>query len=170
MTRTGFRMAAAIGCAAALVAPVRAGAEAPTLAVSLAALQSRVAGPPSPERDLALSLGGLTRVDGFVVDEGGGDLVLFGVADDRAPGLRTEDFVVALRSAFRIAVDEGWTSLAFPAISSGIFAVPPEACARAYLRAADEFFLAFRRTSLKTLRLVVFEGPVADAMRRMLPR
>jgi O-acetyl-ADP-ribose deacetylase (regulator of RNase III) len=78
---------------------------------------------------------------------------------------RLED---ALRSAFRIAHDEGWTSLAFPAISSGIFAVPPEVCARAYLRAADGFFATFRRSPLKTLRLALFEGPVADAMRRRL--
>ena len=74
----------------------------------------------------------------------------------------------ALRSAFRIAHDEGWTSLAFPAISSGIFAVPVEVCAHAYLRAADEFFAGFRRSPLKTIRLAVFEGPVADAMRRLM--
>jgi O-acetyl-ADP-ribose deacetylase (regulator of RNase III) len=76
----------------------------------------------------------------------------------------------ALKSAFRIAHDEGWTSLAFPAVSSGIFAVPPEVCARAYQRAAEEFFAAFLRSPLKTIRLAVFEGPVADAMRRRLSR
>ena len=96
--------------------------------------------------------------------------VIHAVGPRQGEGREEERLAAALLSAFRIAQDEGWTSLAFPAISSGIFAVPPEVCARAYVRAADEFFAAFRRTTLKTLRLVVFEGAVADAMRRLLPR
>jgi O-acetyl-ADP-ribose deacetylase (regulator of RNase III) len=96
--------------------------------------------------------------------------VIHAVGPRQGEGGEEERLEDALRSAFRIAQDEGWTSLAFPAVSSGIYAVPPEVCARAYLRAADEHFAAFRRSPLKTLRLVVFEGPVADAMRRLLAR
>ena len=33
-------------------------------------------------------------------------------------------------AAFRRAHERGWTSVSFPGISSGIFAVPPEVCAR----------------------------------------
>ena len=74
----------------------------------------------------------------------------------------------ALRAAFEIAHAQGWSALSFPAVSSGIFAVPPEVCARAYLRAVDGFFAERPGSPLKTLRLVLFAGPVADAMRRLL--
>lgn len=82
-------------------APARA-ADA-TVAVSLRRVQAALAaGARSPERDAALHLGGLTRVDGWVVDEASGDVVLFGVAEPGAPPLWTEDFAVALRNAWRI--------------------------------------------------------------------
>ena len=42
----------------------------------------------------------------------------------------------ALEAAFSLAAARGWTSVSFPAVSSGIFAVPLDICARAYLRAA----------------------------------
>jgi O-acetyl-ADP-ribose deacetylase (regulator of RNase III) len=69
----------------------------------------------------------------------------------------------ALVSAFRIAAGKGWRSLSFPAVSSGIFGVPAKTCARAYVKAAREHFAA--PGSLLKLRLVLVEGPVADAFR-----
>ncbi len=51
--------------------------------------------PPAVER-----LGGLSTVAGFVVDRTG-DVVLFGDADTDRAALRTEDWLVALRSGFR---------------------------------------------------------------------
>ena len=96
--------------------------------------------------------------------------VIHAVGPRQGEGNEEERLEDALRSAFRIAHDEGWTSLSFPAVSAGIFAVPPEVCARAYARAAAEFFDGFRRSPLKTLRLAVFPGPVADAMRAELAR
>lgn len=69
-------------------------------AVSLVSLQSglkKAAAEESGPADL-LSLGGLTRVVGYLVDEKTHDLIVFGEADATAPPLHTEDFVVALRN------------------------------------------------------------------------
>jgi hypothetical protein len=47
-------------------------------------------------------LGGLATLDGFVVDRRHGDVVLYGASEPvGAPALRTDDLLVALRSAFR---------------------------------------------------------------------
>src|SRR5258708_7965376 len=71
----------------------------------------------------------------------------------------------ALSSAFALAAEQGWQAVAFPAVSAGIFAVPLDICARAYLTAA--------RASLQTgplgkLRLCLRDKPVIDAVLREL--
>ncbi len=63
----------------------------------------------------------------------------------------------ALRAAFRCAQERGWESVSFPAVSSGIFAVPLDICARAYLRAA-------RASPLCNVRLCLRDQPVIDAV------
>ena len=69
----------------------------------------------------------------------------------------------ALTSAFDCARQRGWQSLSFPAVSSGIFAVPLEVCARAYIKAA-------RASSLGNVRLCLRDQPVIDAVLRELRR
>lgn len=92
--------------------------------------------------------------------------VIHAVGPRQGEGDEEAKLTRALQSAFEIAAQQGWQSLSFPAVSSGIFGVPPEVCARAYLRAAQEFL---KRTSpLKKLRLVLVEGPVAQALRESL--
>ncbi len=71
-------------------------------AVSLRVLQQQlrqVEGQPLP--DELRDFGGLTRLDGFIVDRKTRDVVLIGVADTSCQTLRTEDFVVALRNAWK---------------------------------------------------------------------
>jgi len=72
----------------------------------------------------------------------------------------------ALTSAFRRAHERGWASLSFPAVSSGIFAVPPDVCSRAYVRAVRRFFGEQPDSSLVLLRLCLLQGPLAEAVRR----
>lgn len=72
----------------------------------------------------------------------------------------------ALVSAFTRAHERGWRSLSFPAVSAGIFAVPTEICARAYVQAARRYYAAHPHSSLMLLRLCLLEGPVADAVKR----
>jgi O-acetyl-ADP-ribose deacetylase (regulator of RNase III) len=72
----------------------------------------------------------------------------------------------ALRSAFARAHEKGWRSLSFPAVSSGIFAVPIEVCTRAYVKAVRAFFEEQPDSTLKLIRLCVYKGPIVDAIRR----
>jgi len=78
--------------------------------------------------------------------------------------------VRALTSAFRCAHDARWTSVAFPAVSSGIFAVPLEICARAYLGAVRAWFRAESATPLCNVRLCLRDQPVIDAVLKELKR
>jgi O-acetyl-ADP-ribose deacetylase len=63
----------------------------------------------------------------------------------------------ALVAAFACAKERGWSSLSFPAVSSGIFAVPLEVCARAYLK-------AMRASPLSKVRLCLRDQPIIDAV------
>jgi len=63
----------------------------------------------------------------------------------------------ALAAAFSCARERGWNSVSFPAVSAGIFAVPPDVCARAYLAAA-------RGAALSKVRLCLRDQPVIDAV------
>jgi O-acetyl-ADP-ribose deacetylase len=78
----------------------------------------------------------------------------FGEGDEEAKLVR------ALQAAFRLADERGW-SVAFPAVSSGIFAVPLDICARAYVKAV-------RGCALSKVRLCLRDQPVIDAVLREL--
>lgn len=81
----------------------------------------------------------------------------FGEGDEEAK------LVQALTAAFACARDKGWNSVSFPAVSSGIFAVPLEICARAYVAAA-------RASALRNVRLCLRDQPVIDAVLKELKR
>jgi putative ATPase len=83
-------------------------------------------------------------------------------------GNEEDKIVQALRSAFLRAHERGWISVSFPGISSGIFSVPPEMCARACLRAVREFFREYPDSSVTWLRLVLFQGPLLEVVKREL--
>ncbi|HWV91564.1 MAG TPA: macro domain-containing protein [Burkholderiales bacterium] len=63
----------------------------------------------------------------------------------------------ALVAAFACAKERGWSSVSFPAVSSGIFAVPLDVCARAYLK-------AMRASPLSKVRLCLRDQPIIDAV------
>ena len=69
----------------------------------------------------------------------------------------------ALAAAFGLAKERGWETVAFPAVSSGIFAVPLDVCARAYIKVA-------RRSPLSQVRLCLRDQPVIDAVLKELRR
>lgn len=92
--------------------------------------------------------------------------VIHAVGPRMGQGEEEHKLVEALTSSFLRAHEKGWSSLSFPGISSGIFAVPHEICARAYIRAPMEFFDTYPRTTLKHIRLCLFAGPLLDAVER----
>jgi O-acetyl-ADP-ribose deacetylase (regulator of RNase III) len=83
--------------------------------------------------------------------------VIHAVGPRHGEGDEERKLVRALSSAFALAAARGWQSVAFPAVSSGIFAVPLDICARAYLAAA-------RSATLREVRLCLRDQPVIDAV------
>jgi O-acetyl-ADP-ribose deacetylase (regulator of RNase III) len=94
--------------------------------------------------------------------------VIHTVGPHQGVGQEEVRLVQALRAAFERAHERGWASVSFPAVSSGIFAVPLAVCARAYVRAVREFFAAHEETSLRTLRLCLLDGPLVALVQQEL--
>jgi len=135
----------------------------------VAAAIAGAAGPRLVEEgnDLVRKQGVISAGDAVVTTAG--DLPFKGVIHAVGPrmgeGDEENNLVKALRSAFMRAHEQGWSSLSFPGISSGIFAVPHQICARAYGRAVKEFFAEYPESSLKTIRLCLFEGPLLETVK-----
>jgi putative ATPase len=87
--------------------------------------------------------------------------VIHAVGPRYGEGEEEQKLFMALTEAWERARENGWGSVAFPAVSSGIFAVPLDVCARAYLRAA-------RACPLGSLRLCLRDQPVIDAVYTLL--
>ena len=81
-----------------------------------------------------------------------------------------ETLTRALQSAFLRAHERGWGAVSFPAVSSGIFAVPLDVCARAYVAAVRGFWAAHPATGLRRIRLCLLEGPLLDLVREEMQR
>jgi O-acetyl-ADP-ribose deacetylase (regulator of RNase III) len=94
--------------------------------------------------------------------------VIHAVGPHQGIGGEEELLVQALGVAFRRAHERGWSSVSFPAVSSGIFAVPLEVCARAYVRAVRAFFGAHPESSVRTIRLCLYPGPLTDLVKAEL--
>lgn len=135
---------------------------------------SRAAGP-----DLQRESDALVRASGPVpvgeaVVTGAGRLPFRAVIHAVGPQLGDGDEEAKLASAIDAALaragERGYTSVAFPAVSSGIFAVPLEACARAYVRAVRRHFEARPASPLRTVRLCLVPGPLVGLVRAEMSR
>ena len=91
--------------------------------------------------------------------------VIHAVGPRMGEGDEEAKLIAALKDAFALAGSRGYASLSFPAVSSGIFAVPAALCARAYHRAVAEYFRETPLSSLRLIRLCLVEGPVLDEVR-----
>ena len=83
--------------------------------------------------------------------------VIHAVGPQQGEGGEEAKLVRALAAAFACARERGWDSVAFPAVSAGIFAVPLDVCARAYRTAV-------RDAPLSKVRLCLRDQPVIDAV------
>ena len=112
------------------------------------------------ESDLIVGSRG-TFPSGTAVVTTGGKLPFKGVIHAVGPrygeGDEERKLFRALQAAFACALERGWDSVSFPAVSSGIFAVPPDICARAYVQAG-------RASPLRNVRLCLRDQPVIDAV------
>ena len=96
--------------------------------------------------------------------------IIHAVGPVQGQGAEEGKLFSALLAAFRLADERGWKSLAFPAVSSGIFGVPVDVCARAYLLAVREFWAERADSSLTLIRLCLFPGPIVEAVRSEMRR
>jgi len=140
----------------------------------VAAAISRAAGPDlDREGEELVKTRGPVPV-GEAVVTGAGRLPFKGVIHCVGPALGEGDeeakLVRAVGSALLRAEERGWSSVSFPAVSSGIFAVPLETCARAYVSAVRGFFAARPDSRVMSVRLVLFPGRIVDLLRRELAR
>jgi O-acetyl-ADP-ribose deacetylase (regulator of RNase III) len=69
-----------------------------------------------------------------------------------------------LMSCLAIAQAKGWDSIAFPAISTGLFMIPKDVCARAFKNAVSSFWAKCSETSVKLiwLCLTIDDYPVFE--------
>lgn len=96
--------------------------------------------------------------------------VIHAVGPSQGQGREEERLEKALRSAFLRAHERGWSSVSFPAVSSGIFAVPLDVCSRAYVAAVRGFWAEHPDSSVKALRLCLLRGPLLDLVKDALGR
>ena len=101
-----------------------------------------------------------------------GDLELEGVVHAVGPrlgeGHEEEKLTRAVANALLRAHERGWTSISFPAISSGIFAVPLDVCARAYLAGVRRHVDGHPDSSLVEIRCCLFAGPLVELLKKMM--
>jgi len=140
----------------------------------VAAAIARAAGPSLEEEgDKIVREQGRIPVGEAVVTTAG-DLPFKGVIHAVGPRMGDGDeenkLVKALQAAFLRAHERSWTSLSFPGVSSGIYGVPAQTCARAYVMAVVEFFEKHPDSSLKTIRLCLFKGPLVDAVKNEMDK
>ena len=94
--------------------------------------------------------------------------VIHAVGPHQGVGREEERLEAALRAAFLRAHEQGWASVSFPAVSSGIFSVPLEVCSRAYVDAVRAFWTDHPESSLETVRLCLFPGPLVEQVQGLL--
>ncbi len=127
----------------------------------VAGIISRAAGPELQRESDALVRRHGPCATGAAVVTTAGKLPFKGVIHAVGPrygeGDEEAKLVRALRTAFACAKERGWTSVSFPAVSAGIFAVPPDICARAYVAAA-------REAGISEVRLCLRDGPIVEAV------
>jgi O-acetyl-ADP-ribose deacetylase (regulator of RNase III) len=128
---------------------------------------SRAAGPELQDESDRLVAERGPFATGSAVVTGAGRLPFKGVIHAVGPRLGEGDeeakLVKALIAAFQQAREHGWQSVSFPAVSAGIFAVPLDICARAYLKAV-------RTSGLRNVRLCLRDQPVIEAVLKELNR
>jgi len=133
----------------------------------VAAIISRAAGPElQTESDALIRRTGVLPTGSAVVTTAGRlpfKGVIHAVGPRQGEGDEETKLISALTNAFERARERGWSSVAFPAVSSGIFAVPLEKCARAYVK-------AMRASPLSKVRLCLRDQPVIDAVLKELSR
>jgi O-acetyl-ADP-ribose deacetylase (regulator of RNase III) len=96
--------------------------------------------------------------------------VIHAVGPRQGEGHEREKLESAVAEALNRADEHGWRSVAMPAVSSGIFAVPLEVCAGAYVAGAFRHVEERPESSVEEIRLCLLDGPLVDLVRAEMER
>ncbi|MBI3037564.1 macro domain-containing protein [bacterium] len=88
--------------------------------------------------------------------------VIHAVGPSIGMGNELELLVSAVYNSLLRAHERGWSSISFPAISSGIFAVPKEICSKGYVLGVIKFMQEFPDSNLKVARLCMHQSPLVE--------
>lgn len=90
--------------------------------------------------------------------------VIHAVGPRMGDGDEQKKIEATLMSCLAIAHTKGWNSIAFPAISTGLFMIPKDVCAMAFKNAVFSFWNRFPDTSVKLiwLCLTIDDYPVFE--------
>lgn len=81
-------------------------------------------------------------------------------------GNEDEKLTAAIRGSLELAERLGVQSIAFPAISTGIFGFPKNLAAQIFLATIQAYLQAHPATCLKLIRLTLFDVPTQEAFRQ----
>jgi len=127
----------------------------------VAGVISRAAGPGLDEASRAwLRREGPVPVGGVAVTAAGHlpfEAVIHAVGPRQGEGDEEEKLTSAVASALDAADERGWRSVAFPAISAGIFGVPYDVCARAYVAGVRRHFRETPDSTVTDIRICLYD-------------
>ncbi len=104
---------------------------------------------PVPTGEAVTTTGGELRHEG----------VIHAVGPRQGEGDEEEKLTSAVADALLQTHRNGWRSVSFPAISAGIFSVPHDVCARAYVAGVKRHFELYPTSSVEDVRLCLFDPP-----------
>lgn len=96
--------------------------------------------------------------------------VIHAVGPRQGEGNEERSLAQAVVSALTCAQERGWRSVSLPAISSGIFAVPLQTCARAYVAGIVRFFSEHADTGVREVRICLRPGPLVELVAREMQK
>ena len=94
--------------------------------------------------------------------------VIHAVGPRQGEGDEEEKLTSAVAASLDRAAEREWSKIAMPAISSGIFSVPAEVCARAYVAGARRHLEGMPDSPVRLVRLCLMDGPLIDLMRERI--
>ncbi len=94
--------------------------------------------------------------------------VIHAVGPRLGDGEEEEKLTTTVATALLRASQHGWRSVSFPAISSGIFAVPHDVCARAYVSGVRQHFKHHSESSLREVRICLYLSPLVDLVAQQM--
>jgi O-acetyl-ADP-ribose deacetylase (regulator of RNase III) len=124
-----------------------------------------------PEIQIACDRIGGTFVGGAVITTGGrlkADHVIHAVGPRMGEGSEDGKLKSAVLNSLRVADENGVRTVAFPAISTGVFGFPRDRCARIMISTIGEYFGTSGKSALDKVYICLYDRGTYDIFRKEL--